>query len=206
MIKFENLEKKRQFIALLISLILNTIVFACEVIIGYLIKSVNIVADGVDSFGDSLSYSIAIYGFFSVNKKNKDDSGMLMGIVQIFSAAFILEEILRQIFLHNQADFSKSLIVALISMCINIICAFLLWKAKHIELNMKAALIFSFMDVFMNLYTILSCLIAIFIWPNEILDIIGGSLFFIIISYAAIKIFIERSKRVNELKNTIVVQ
>jgi divalent metal cation (Fe/Co/Zn/Cd) transporter len=71
---------------------------------------------------------------------------------------------------------------------------------------MKAALIFSFMDVFMNLYTILSCLIAIFIWPNEILDIIGGSLFFIIISYAAIKIFIERSKRVNELKNTIVVQ
>jgi Co/Zn/Cd efflux system component len=126
MIKFENLEKKRQFIALLISLILNTIVFACEVIIGYLIKSVNIVADGVDSFGDSLSYSIAIYGFFSVNKKNKDDSGMLMGIVQIFSAAFILEEILRQIFLHNQADFSKSLIVALISMCINIICAFLL--------------------------------------------------------------------------------
>jgi Co/Zn/Cd efflux system component len=59
---------------------------------------------------------------------------------------------------------------------------------------MKAAFIFSFMDIWMNLYTIVSCLIGWLVWDNEILDIIGGSLFFLIILFEAIKIFVERNK------------
>jgi cobalt-zinc-cadmium efflux system protein len=148
MIHFENIEKKKQFIALLISLIMNIVVFLAEVILGYLINSLNIIADGVDSFGDSISYSVAIYSFFSLNNKSKDDAGMIIAIVQVFSAAFIFEEILRGILTENSvAEYFYGFIITIVSLVVNVVSAFLLYKASHKELNMKAAFIFSFMDI-----------------------------------------------------------
>ncbi|MDR3249853.1 MAG: cation transporter, partial [Mycoplasmataceae bacterium] len=178
-----NKLEKKQFTALLISGILNFIVFVSEFISGWIIHSVILLSDSSDSFIDAISYSMAIWAIFKISK-TKQTTAKIIAVVQLSCALFILLQVIFSLFSlawfsSTTPDYFIMLIFTCFSLTVNITTVLLLMKSQGKNISIKAVFIFSSIDVIANLYAIIASLISIYWWKNnELLDSIGGILFF----------------------------
>jgi len=191
MLKFRTTLEKKQFTVLLIATILNFGIFGAESILSWFNNSTSMLADSVDSLGDTITYIFAIVSIFVISRTKKRGSAVTMGIVQLFSATIILEEIIRESLTpENIPNYTTIWWFTGISLGVNIICVILLNLYKKHQEGMKLSFIFSEIDIYINLFTIISAIISFYFWPNnKVLDPIGGGIFFIVILITAIRIF-----------------
>jgi Co/Zn/Cd efflux system component len=115
--------------------------------------------DAIDSFGDALTYGIALYAIVKLSEK-KEDQTMLLGIVQVVCACILLEEIIRQQFDNNDQVENLPIFLgtSIVALSVNIVCAIMLGIGSQ-DKNVKAAFWFSSIDCFANIYTIVAALI-----------------------------------------------
>ncbi|GMO13502.1 MAG: hypothetical protein Ta2E_03010 [Mycoplasmoidaceae bacterium] len=182
--------KKYEITVLYICAIMSALLGIGEGIIGWLSKSASLLGDAADSSGDAITYSIAIYAVYkSVNGKDEDRS-MWQGVVQLCLASFLLEEVIRRAILQkgDEINVLNMLITTCVSLFTNIVSVVLLCFVRKRDANAGASFIFSSIDLYENLYTLIACLI---IWKtkSEIPDIVGGAVFFAVIFISCIGIF-----------------
>jgi Co/Zn/Cd efflux system component len=96
-------------------------------------------SDAVDSFGDALTYSVALYAVVKLQNK-KEDRSVILGIVQVVIGCFILEEIIRQYAINEHDDVQPMflLIISFFALAVNLLCAVLLYLGSK-DKNVKAS-------------------------------------------------------------------
>ncbi|MDR2636330.1 MAG: cation transporter [Mycoplasmataceae bacterium] len=185
--------RKYDIASLSIAIGLNFSMFVTEIILCWIINSISMMSDAVDSFGDALTYSVALYAVVKLQNK-KEDRSVILGIVQVVIGCFILEEIIRQYAINEHDDVQPMflLIISFFALAVNLLCAVLLYLGSK-DKNVKASFWFSAIDCFANAYTIIA---AIIIWnhSNPLPDLIGGIIFFLLVVWAAVEIFVKNYK------------
>jgi Co/Zn/Cd efflux system component len=150
------------------------------------------IGDSLDSFGDAVTYSVALFAIYKLNGK-KEDKTIWLGVIQICLASIILEEVIRRSFLDNDGEninFGVMIGMTCASLIGNITCSTVLYfsRKKDTDMNVKASFIFSAIDVYENAFTLIAA-IVIYYTKSNIPDLIGGCIFFTVISTSSIILF-----------------
>lgn len=155
--------RKRQSSTLRIVLVINTLMFVFEVVLGWLAGSTALLADSLDMFGDAL-----VYGFSLVvvgrNDAWKALSALTKGGVMAFFGLFVLAQATYK-FLHPEIpQFEIIGWVGLAVLAANSICLALLWRHRSEDVNMRSVWLCSRNDIIANI----SVLFAAFgVWLAE---------------------------------------
>jgi len=169
-------------------LLINFAFFIIEMSTGLISKSMGLVADSLDMLADTFVYGISLIavGGSLMMKKN---TPKIAGILQFILAIAGFTEVIRRFMgIETIPDYRMMIFVSLFSVIANGICLYLLNKSKSEEAHIKASMIFTSNDVLINLGVILAgCLVLAF--HSNIPDLVIGTIVFLIVFKAAIKIY-----------------
>jgi len=169
-------------------LIINFTFFIIEITTGLISHSMGLVADSLDMLADAFVYGISLMavGGTILMKKN---TARAAGIAQFLLAIFGFAEVIRR-FLSAEIipDYRMMIIVSIFSVIANSICYYLLKKAKSDEAHIKASMIFTSNDVIINFGVILAGILVLLLHSN-IPDLIIGTVVFLIVFKASVKIY-----------------
>ena len=169
-------------------LIINFAFFIIEMTTGLISKSMGLVADSLDMLADAFVYGISLLavGGTVLMKKN---TAKLAGILQFILAIAGFTEVIRRFTgVETIPDFRMMIIVSSFSVIANGICLYLLNKSKSSEAHMKASIIFTSNDVLIN-FGVIAAGILVLVFQSNIPDLIIGTIVFLIVIKAAIKIY-----------------
>lgn len=172
---------------LIIVLIINFTFFVVEIITGFISNSMGLVADSLDMLADSMVYVLALYavGATVIIKKK---IAKFAGIFQIVLATIGIAEVLRRFFWNEKLpDFQTMIVVSIFALIANVICLYLLQKAKSKEAHMQASMIFTSNDIIINSGVILAGILVLLL-NSSLPDLIIGSLVFLIVLRGAFRI------------------
>jgi Co/Zn/Cd efflux system component len=166
---------------------INLSFFAIEMITGFISNSMGLVADSLDMLADSLVYGLALYavGGTVVRKKK---IARAAGYFQIVLALLGFAEVIRR-FAGDEMmpEFRTMIIVSILALMANIVCLYLLQKARSKEAHMQASMIFTSNDIIINSGVIFAGLLVN--WLNSgYPDLIIGAVVFIIVARGAYRI------------------
>ena len=175
-----NKLEKQQKKALIFALIINSVVFLCELYGGFLAHSKSILADSVHLF----SHLFVIILTLLVLKKNliwKARAAFIKGLLIASLGFSIFLESFFSLFLSEHfPDGHLMGSVAIITFIGNGLTLWVLAKHRTEDINMKSAWVCTQADLYTNLVLILvSILVSIFHsgWPDSLLGLIlGGSI------------------------------
>jgi len=180
-------EESTQRKTLWIVLIINFSFFVIELTTGLISKSMGLVADSLDMLADAFVYAISLYAVGGTLVRKKKVARMA-GYFQIFLALIGFVEILRRfISAEKMPDFSIMIIVSSFALIANIICLYLIYRARSKEAHMQASMIFTSNDVAINLGVIIAGLMVFWL-DSGIPDLVVGSIVFFIVIRGAIQI------------------
>jgi Co/Zn/Cd efflux system component len=170
-----------------IVLAINFSFFSIEMVTGLIANSMGLVADSLDMLADSIVYGLALYavGGTVVRKKN---IARAAGYFQIVLAVLGFAEVVRR-FAGNERmpDFMTMIVVSVLALIANIVCLYLLQKARSREAHMQASMIFTSNDIIINSGVIVAGLLVN--WLNSgYPDLIIGAVVFIIVARGAYRI------------------
>lgn len=172
---------------LIIVLLINFTFFIVEIITGFISNSMGLVADSLDMLADSIVYALALFavGATIIIKKK---IAKFAGIFQIILATIGIAEVIRR-FLGNEKlpDFQTMIVVSIFALIANIICLYLLQKAKSKEAHMQASMIFTSNDIIINSGVILAGVLVLLL-NSALPDLIIGSLVFLVVLRGAFRI------------------
>lgn len=181
-------EKASQRKLLRTVLLINFIFFIIEITTGLISRSMGLVADSLDMLADAFVYGISLLavGGTMMMKKN---TAKFAGILQFILAAAGFAEIIRR-FAGTEIipDYRLMMVVSSFSLLANGICLYLLHKSENREVHMKASLIFTSNDVLINIGVIIAGLLVL-VFHSNIPDLVIGTIVFLIVFKAAIKIY-----------------
>ncbi len=168
-------------------LLINGFFFLLECGTGLLSGSMGLVADGLDMLADSLIYGLALLAV-GRSLSRKKTVAALAGYSQILLALAGFSEVLRRLTGAEAApDFLTMIGISMLALAGNSLCLFLLKKTDSTGVHMKATLIFTSSDIWVNLGVILAGGL-VFITGSSIPDLIVGSLVLILVLKGALAI------------------
>jgi Co/Zn/Cd efflux system component len=183
--------------AVLIALILNFSMFIFEVISSYLASSSSLKADSLDFLGDSANYVISLY-VLSKTAQIRSKASLIKGLTMVLFSAWVFSDIFINLTNNN---FPKSEIMGwtgLLAFAVNISVAFLLYKHRDGDSNMKSVWICSRNDAIGNLAVIIAAF-SVAYFQNNKPDILVAFLMAGLSGYSGVNIIKLAS---SELKNT----
>jgi Co/Zn/Cd efflux system component len=168
-------------------LIINLSFFAIEITTGFISGSMGLVADSLDMLADSIVYGLALYAVGGTITRKKSIA-RLAGYFQIILAIAGFAEVIRRFTEVDEIpDFRTMIIISILALFANIICLYLLQKAKSKEAHMQASMIFTSNDIIINTGVIAAGLMVN--WFNSSYpDLIIGAVVFIIVARGAYRI------------------
>lgn len=172
---------------LIIVLLINFTFFIVEIITGFISNSMGLVADSLDMLADSIVYALALFAV-GATILIKKKIAKFAGIFQIILATIGIAEVIRR-FLGNEKlpDFQTMIVVSIFALIANIICLYLLQKAKSKEAHMQASMIFTSNDIIINSGVILAGILVLLL-NSALPDLIIGSLVFLVVLRGAFRI------------------
>lgn len=182
--------------AVLIALFLNFSMFIFEVISSYLANSSSLKADSLDFLGDSANYVISLY-VLSKTAQIRSKASLIKGFTMVLFSVWVFSDIFINLANNN---FPKSEIMGwtgLLAFTVNISVAFLLYKHRDGDSNMKSVWICSRNDAIGNLAVIIAAFCVAYFKTN-LPDILVAFLMAGLSGYSGINIIRLAS---SELKN-----
>lgn len=147
--------KTREIRILKYLLAINALMFAVEIIVGWVAQSTGMIADSLDNFADAAVYGLALYAV-GHSLKSKLKAAHMSGWLQMVLALGALSEVLRR-FIYGSEPVSELMMgFGLVALIANMACLMLIFKNKESGAHMKASWIFSANDVIANLGVILA--------------------------------------------------
>ncbi|WP_159455722.1 cation transporter [Pseudobacteriovorax antillogorgiicola] len=175
-------------------LLLNLIMFFVELGSGYFSRSAGLIADGLDMLADASVYGLSLMAVGKA-KTSKQHVARLSGYLQFIMAAGLLVEVVRRFLYGSEPIGSIISSVAIVALCVNILCLFLLMNHRKGEVHMRASWIFSANDVLANIGVIVAGSLVSWTGSNYP-DLIMGSIISAIVMRGAVQI-LNLSKRRN---------
>ena len=169
-------------------LLINAGFFLLEMTTGLISRSMGLVADSLDMLADAFVYGIsliAVGGTLSMKKNTARTAGILQFVLALVGFA---EVIRRSLHAEMMPDYKFMIFISLLALVGNSICLYLLQKSKSQEAHIKASKIFTANDVLINIGVIVAGLLVL--WLKSIIpDLVIGTIVFLIVFKAAIKIY-----------------
>jgi len=168
-------------------LAVNVFFFILEMLTGFIANSMGLVADSLDMLADSMVYALSLFavGGTVLQKKNVARAA---GYFQLVLAVLGFAEVVRRFLWHGETpDFYLMIIISLLALSGNAICLYLLQKSKSQEAHMRASMIFTSMDVIINLGVIVAGVI-VYLTASMLPDLIIGTIVFVLVGRGSYRI------------------
>ncbi len=169
-----------------IVLAINTMMFGFELTAGLWASSTALQADSLDMFADSLVYAISLYAV-SHGPRARAFAGLSNGVLELLLGLTVLAQVGYHIVAPVTPLGSIIMIVAAIALTANLLCAALLLRFRHEDINMRAVWLCTRNDALGNAGTILAGGLVVLLtsrWP----DLIIGTILAFILIYTAVKV------------------
>ncbi len=177
----------RQSRTLVVILLINAVMFFVEAGAGVLASSSALLADSLDMLGDALVYAFSLY-VVARSARWKAASAFIKGLIQLGFSLSVLGITLYK-FLHPVIPVAFAISgIGLLALVANSVCAALLLKHRHDDLNMNSVWLCSRNDLVNNIAVIVAGFaVAIFHsqWP-DILVGLGIAILFLHTSYGVL--------------------
>ena len=168
-------------------LIINFFFFGLEMLTGFLSGSMGLLADSLDMLADSIVYGMALWaaGGSLLAKKN---IAAWAGYFQLSLAVLGFAEAIRRFTLDEiLPDYKTMMVVSVFALIANGLCLYLLQKSRSQEAHIRASMIFTSSDVFVNLGVIAAGGL-VYITNSTYPDIVVGTLVFFVVGKGAFSI------------------
>lgn len=168
-------------------LAINLFFFILEILTGFIADSMGLVADSLDMLADSIVYGLSLFavGGAALRKKN---IARAAGFFQLTLAVLGFAEVIRRFAGYGEIpDFHLMIIISLLALTGNSICLYLLQKSRSRETHMQASMIFTSMDVIINIGVIVAG-IMVYLTSSMLPDLAVGTIVFVIVGRGAYRI------------------
>jgi cation diffusion facilitator family transporter len=176
-----NFEQRTKYVVFL-----TAITMVVEVIFGLTTHSMALLADGIHMGSHVLAIGLSWIAYIMVrrvsqNVKYKGNSSKILslsgyssGLLLLVFAFVILYEAVHRIVNPSVIQYKEAILVAIIGLAVNIVCAFLLkHEHEHSDHNIKAAYLHVIADALTSVTAILG-LTAAMVWDIVWLDALGA--------------------------------
>jgi Co/Zn/Cd efflux system component len=154
-------------------LAINAVLFAVELVAGWMAESAGLLADSLDMLADAAVYGIALYAA-GRSPSLKLRAAHLSGALQLLLALGMLAEVARRAISGSEPEPPVMILVSLLALAANVSCLLLVARHRHGGAHMKASFIFSANDVLANLGVIAAG--ALVAWTGSAVpDLVVGS-------------------------------
>lgn len=173
--------------SLWIVLIINLSFFVLELLTGFVSDSMGLVADSLDMLSDGIVYGLSLFAVGATLSRKKRVA-KYSGYFQMALALLGFAEVIKRVFGTDAIpDYKMMMIISCFALAANAICLYILQKTKSKEAHIRASIIFSSNDVFINAGVILAGA-AVWLFNSKIPDLLIGSIVFVIVVGGAIRI------------------
>jgi len=156
---------------------INASFFVIEMGFGVLSNSMGLIADSLDMLADTIVYGLSLMAVGTA-VTTKKRVAKISGLFQMLLAFIGFSEVVRRFFFSEaMPDFRTMIAVASLAMVANVICLWLIQKARSEEAHMQASSIFTSNDIIVNGGVIVAGLLVYSLdssWPDLI---VGGIVF-----------------------------
>ena len=171
---------------------INAVFFVLEMSFGLLSNSMGLVADSLDMLADTIVYALSLMAV-GTTMATKKKVAKISGVFQMLLALLGFSEVIRRFFFSEaMPDFKTMIAVASLAMVANVVCLWLIQKARSEEAHMQASSIFTSNDIIVNGGVIVAGLLVYWLdspWP----DLLVGGIVFGFVMRGAVRI-LELSK------------
>ena len=140
-----EIKDKSERRVLIVLLLINGVMFAVELIVGWLAQSTALIADALDMLADAMVYGVG------KSLLLKADAARISGGLQILLGLLVLVDILRRIIVGSEPVSVLMMGMGLIALIANFTCLILIARHREGDVHMRASWIFSRNDVIANL-------------------------------------------------------
>lgn len=168
-------------------LIINFFFFLLEITVGFLIRSMSLVADSLDMLADAFVYSLALLAVGSTVSMKKKVAG-ISGYLQLILAVTGFVEVIRRLIEQKHVtDFGYMILISILALIGNAVSLYLLQKSRSKEVHMQASMIFTSNDIIVNLGVIVAG-VLVFLTKSGLPDLLLGFLIFVLVTRGAFRI------------------
>ena len=150
-----RLEERGEAAVLKILLLINAMMFALEMSVGWLAQSTGLIADSLDMFADAAVYGVALFAV-GRSKHLQLRTAHLSGWLQAVLALGAFAEVIRRFVYGSEPASALMMGIGAVALAANVACLVLVTKKKDSGAHMQASWIFSANDVIANLGVILA--------------------------------------------------
>lgn len=155
-------------------LVINLVMFVVEAWAGIAARSVALIADSVDMFGDATVYGLSLYAL-ERSARWRAGAALAKGGIILAVGGWILFEVVRRLTTGGVPEAETIGLVGAVALAANITCLALLWRFRAHDINMSSTFECSRNDVVANVGVLLAAAgVALTgaAWP----DLVVGSL------------------------------
>jgi len=177
---------------------INLGMFFIEAIYGWLSESRALFADSLDMLGDAILLGSSLF-VVQRSEKWRTWVSLIKGLVMGMFSFFILASVIYKFLYPGLPEAFTMGIVGGLALAANLFCAFLIYRYRSDDINMKSVWLCTRNDVLANLGILVAAWGVAFthsFWP----DLVVGTLISILIFRSSLDIIQEASIRLNELK------
>lgn len=191
--------------------IITAVTMVVEIVFGLTTKSMALLADGIHMGSHVLAIGMSWVAYIIVRRVTtsgafKGDSGKILSLSG-YSSAFmlmifalvILGGAIQRLFHHPVIQYSDAILVAIIGLAVNIVCAFLLHDHDHTDHNLKAAYIHVLADALTSVTAIVG-LTAAMLWDIPWFDAIGAIISSFVILRWSVRLLKDSGKVLLDMK------
>jgi cation diffusion facilitator family transporter len=193
----DQLAKSHQLV-LGLAFTINLGMFFIEAIYGWLSESRALFADSLDMLGDSILLGSSLF-VVQRSEKCRTWVSLIKGLVMGVFAFFILASVVYRFLYPGLPEAFTMGIIGGLALAANLFCAFLIYRYRSDDINMKSMWLCTRNDVLANIGILVAAWGVAFthsFWP----DLVVGTLISILIFRSSLDIIQEASIRLNELK------
>lgn len=156
---------------------INAAFFVIEMGFGLFSNSMGLIADSLDMLADAIVYALSLMAVGTA-VATKKKVARISGLLQMLLALVGFSEVVRRFFYsETMPDFKTMIVVASLAMVANVVCLWLIQKARSEEAHMQASAIFTSNDIIVNGGVIVAGLLVYLLgspWPDLL---VGGIVF-----------------------------
>lgn len=180
-------EHSRQGRVLWQVLSINLFFFAAEMVSGLFARSMGLVADSLDMLADSIVYGLSLLAVGGSDVRKKRIAGIAGCLQTVLAVMGFLEVVRRFIGYEPTPDFRSMIVLSVFALAGNAACLYLLQRSKSTEAHMQASMIFTSMDVIVNI-GVIAAGVLVYLTNSKIPDLAIGTIVFVLVSRGAYRI------------------
>lgn len=167
-------------------LAINAIMFAVELVAGWLGESTGLLSDSLDMLADATVYGIALWAVGRATESQRL-AARISGWLQMSLAVGVLAEVARRAVMGSEPEARMMMGTAGLALAANVTCLLLLAKHRKGGVHMRASWIFSTNDVIANLGVITAGALVRFT-SSPVPDLVIGTIIGLVVLRGAMRI------------------